>query len=83
MTFESALDNEAHAVLEDVGKADIVVGIPSFNNAGTIGHVAGAAIKGITQYFPVACRGRGARSKPYLKRVRSLMRAHVSWSIPI
>ena len=32
--------------------ADIVVGIPSYNNARTIGHVVRAAIAGLAKYFP-------------------------------
>ncbi len=38
--------------LEQVGEADIVIGIPSFNNAGTIGHVVRAAHAGLTKHFP-------------------------------
>ena len=37
------------AGLQDV---DIVVGIPSYNNAGTIGHVVRAVEAGLTKYFP-------------------------------
>jgi hypothetical protein len=33
-------------------RADIMVGIPSFRNAATIGHVARAAQAGLVQYFP-------------------------------
>jgi glycosyltransferase involved in cell wall biosynthesis len=46
---------ERKEVLEQVGKirtADIVVGIPSFNNAGTIGHVVRAVQAGLAKYFP-------------------------------
>ena len=35
-----------------LGKADIMVGIPSFRNAATIGYVARAAQAGLVQYFP-------------------------------
>ena len=35
-----------------LGKADIMVGIPSFKNAATIGYVARAAQAGLVQYFP-------------------------------
>ncbi|MGZ3641186.1 MAG: glycosyltransferase [Candidatus Limnocylindrales bacterium] len=38
--------------VERLGKADIMVGIPSFRNAATIGHVARAAQAGLVQYFP-------------------------------
>jgi glycosyltransferase involved in cell wall biosynthesis len=37
-----------------VGSADILVGIPSFNNADTIAHVVRAAQAGVTKYFPDA-----------------------------
>src|SRR4051812_13343041 len=43
------------AIREEVarlGSADIMVGIPSFKNAATIGYVARAAQAGIVQYFP-------------------------------
>ncbi|MEJ2695146.1 MAG: glycosyl transferase family 2 [Candidatus Sulfobium sp.] len=36
----------------DIKKADILVGIPSFNNAGTIGHVVKAVQAGFAKYFP-------------------------------
>ena len=35
-----------------LGTADIMVGIPSFRNAATIGHVVRAAQAGLVQYFP-------------------------------
>jgi glucosylglycerate synthase len=35
-----------------LGHADIMVGIPSFKNAATIGYVARAAQAGLVQYFP-------------------------------
>jgi hypothetical protein len=43
------------AVREEIarlGKADIMVGIPSFKNAATIGYVVRAAQAGLVQYFP-------------------------------
>jgi glucosylglycerate synthase len=46
------LPGEAFDALEKVGQADIVVGIPSYNNAGTIGHVTRAAQAGLERYFP-------------------------------
>lgn len=46
------LSPEASASLENIGQADIVVGIPSFNNADTIGHVARAVQVGLLKYFP-------------------------------
>jgi glycosyltransferase involved in cell wall biosynthesis len=38
--------------VERLGSADIMVGIPSFRNAATIGHVVRAAHAGLVQYFP-------------------------------
>ena len=38
--------------MDKIKKADILVGIPSFNNAGTIGHVVRAVQAGIAKYFP-------------------------------
>ncbi len=38
--------------LKEIGQADILVGIPSFNNADTIGHVVRAVQAGFAKYFP-------------------------------
>jgi len=38
--------------LDGIGRADILVGIPSYNNAGTIGHVVRAVSAGLAKYFP-------------------------------
>lgn len=38
--------------LSEVGPVDILVGIPSFNNARTIGHVVRAVQAGFAKYFP-------------------------------
>jgi glucosylglycerate synthase len=38
--------------IERLGQADIMVGIPSFKNAATIGYVVRAAHAGLVQYFP-------------------------------
>ncbi len=43
---------EVRNFLDRVGSADIVVGIPSFNNARTIGHVVRAVQAGLAKYFP-------------------------------
>ncbi|HEY0664479.1 MAG TPA: cell wall biosynthesis glycosyltransferase [Gallionella sp.] len=43
---------EVRGQIEEMGKVDIVVGIPSFNNARTIGHVVRAAHAGLEKYFP-------------------------------
>jgi glucosylglycerate synthase len=38
--------------IDQVGSADILVGIPSYNNARTIGHVVRAVQAGLAKYFP-------------------------------
>ncbi len=38
--------------IERIGQAEIVVGIPSYNNARTIGHVVRAVQGGLAKYFP-------------------------------
>jgi glycosyltransferase involved in cell wall biosynthesis len=40
--------------LGNIGRADLLVGIPSYNNARTIGHVVRATSAGLTKYFPGA-----------------------------
>ena len=47
-----ALTEETEAVVQRIGTADILVGIPSFNNADTIGHVVRAVSAGLAKYFP-------------------------------
>jgi glucosylglycerate synthase len=42
---------EVRQKLQEIGKADIVVGIPSYNNARTIGHVVRAVQAGLAKYF--------------------------------
>ena len=53
---DSAVDelfpNELKARLEQIREADIVVGIPSYNNARTIGQVVRAVSVGLAKYFP-------------------------------
>ena len=45
------LPDEALRAVESLGAVDIVVGIPSYNNARTIGHVVSAASLGLAKYF--------------------------------
>src|SRR6187455_2463700 len=47
-----ALPDALEAEVRRLGRADIMVGIPSFRNAATIGHVTRAAQAGLVQYFP-------------------------------
>jgi glycosyltransferase involved in cell wall biosynthesis len=48
----SALGDEARAAVDALGGADLLVGIPSYNNAGTIGYVVETAAAGLAQHFP-------------------------------
>jgi glucosylglycerate synthase len=48
---ESALPEALRDEVARLGSADIMVGIPSFKNAATIGYVARAAQAGLVQYF--------------------------------
>ncbi len=50
----TALDDRMREGIARVGRADILVGIPSYNNAGTIGHVASTVAEGIRRRFPDA-----------------------------
>jgi hypothetical protein len=45
------LDDRLRDGLTKIGSADVVVGIPSFRNAATIGHVATTAAKGLREHF--------------------------------
>ncbi len=47
----SVLTPAIAAEIERLGRADLIVGIPSFKNATTIGHVVRAAQAGLVQYF--------------------------------
>lgn len=49
---ETPLPDEARRAAEVIRRADIVIGIPSYNNARTIGHVVRAAYAGLAKYFP-------------------------------
>jgi hypothetical protein len=48
------LDERLRDGLTSIGSADVVVGIPSFRNAATIGHVAATAAAGLREHFPGA-----------------------------
>jgi glycosyltransferase involved in cell wall biosynthesis len=46
------LPKELEGKLKDAGEVDIVAGIPSYNNARTIGHVVRAVSAGLHKFFP-------------------------------
>lgn len=43
---------QTESTVEQIGAADLLVGVPSFNNADTIGHVVRAVRAGLAKYFP-------------------------------
>src|SRR6266581_2474575 len=45
------LDEQLAGAVAKIGSADVVVGIPSFRNAATIGFVAATAAKGLREHF--------------------------------
>jgi glucosylglycerate synthase len=49
---DSALSLDANVYLHDIEKADILVGIPSFNNVLTASYVLSQVTKGLDTYFP-------------------------------
>ena len=49
---QTALTPAISEQIARLGRADIMVGIPSFKNAATIGYVVRAAQAGLVQYFP-------------------------------
>ncbi len=51
-TPATPLTPETEAKVEEIGETDILVGIPSYNNATTIGHVVRAVSAGLAKYFP-------------------------------
>ena len=48
----SFLPDQLKQRLAEIGQVDVLVGIPSFNNARTIGHVVRAVQGGFARYFP-------------------------------
>ncbi len=52
MNYNTAMRDEVRSDLEEIGQAGIMVGIPSYNNAGTIGHVVKQAAQGMVEHFP-------------------------------
>lgn len=49
--MDELFPSELKARLEQIGEVDLVVGIPSYNNARTIGHVVRAVSVGLAKYF--------------------------------
>ncbi len=51
MPSRSALDDQLRRDVARIGRADVVVGIPSFRNPATIGHVASTVARGLREHF--------------------------------
>lgn len=51
MPEDDILAPDARQAIEKLGEADIVIGIPSYNNARTIGHVVRAVSAGLARHF--------------------------------
>ena len=54
MAEAMALSPEMRAAVAQQARAELVVGIPSYRNAATIGHVARVAAEGLQKHFPGA-----------------------------
>jgi hypothetical protein len=52
MSAAVPLAPDVQARIREIGHADVLVGIPSYNNAATIGHVVRAVTAGFAKYFP-------------------------------
>ena len=50
------LTSETEARLREIGEVDILIGVPSYNNATTIGHVVRAVMAGLAKYFRTSAR---------------------------
>jgi len=48
----TALPRDTREALKEIGNADILIGVPSYNNASTIGHVVKAVKIGHAKYYP-------------------------------
>lgn len=51
-TYSDILLEEVKLKIRELGQVDILIGIPSYNNANTIGHVVKAVQAGLLKYFP-------------------------------
>jgi len=50
--MKSEIPKDLEKKIKKIGHADILIGIPSYNNATTIGHVMRAVRLGLAKYFP-------------------------------
>lgn len=52
LEFESALSAEATRQLRKLGRADLLIGIPTHRNGRTLGEVLGAVLRGVASFYP-------------------------------
>jgi glucosylglycerate synthase len=52
MSNLTPLTAPTEARIQDIGSAEVLVGIPSYNNADTVGHVVQAVSVGLAKHFP-------------------------------
>jgi hypothetical protein len=52
MFVDTALRDDAKRWVREIGEADIVVGIPTYKNARTVGAIIESAAEGLVHYFP-------------------------------
>lgn len=52
MRFSTALRDPSRRQIEELDTADILIGIPCYNNQQTIGHVVQAVTEGLGKYYP-------------------------------
>ena len=52
MDFDTAVRETVRGELEKIGKVDIVVGIPCYNEEETIAHIVSNVGQGLQKYFP-------------------------------
>ncbi len=90
MRFSTALRHPTRRQLEHLGKADIVIGIPCFNNEETISHVIKTVEEGLHLHYPDArCvvfiadggsvddtreEGEDLQDSPWIERIISIYR---------
>jgi len=53
-SYDLLLTAEAEEKVQEIGETEVLVGIPSYNNADTIAHVVHAVTAGLAKYFPKA-----------------------------
>jgi len=87
LSDESVLTDEFLRQLINVGEADILVGVPTYNNAATVGQVVQTIRAGLLKYFPreraviVNADGGSRDQTPDLVRGASINDAQVSTDI--